>query len=99
MGWLEGRFEEGLITTTLEEGINWARQASMWPMTFGLACGAIEMMAVGCSRYDIDRFGAGAFRATPRQADLMIVAGPVNFKKARRGRGGAKQIAAPPVFP
>src|SRR5581483_2374081 len=75
MGWLEGRFEESVITTTIEQAMNWARESSMWPMTFGLACCAIEMMAVGCSRFDIDRFGAGAFRATPRQADLMIVAG------------------------
>jgi NADH-quinone oxidoreductase subunit B len=82
--WIEGRFEEGLITTTLEQAINWARQASVWPMTFGLACCAIEMMAAGASRYDMDRFGAGAFRATPRQADLMIVAGTVTFKMASR---------------
>ena len=82
MGWLEGRFEESVITTSLEQAINWARESSMWPMTFGLACCAIEMMATGASRFDIDRFGAGAFRATPRQADLMIVAGTVNFKMA-----------------
>jgi NADH-quinone oxidoreductase subunit B len=82
--WIEGRFEEGLITTTLEQAINWARQASIWPMTFGLACCAIEMMAAGASRYDMDRFGAGAFRATPRQSDLMIVAGTVTFKMASR---------------
>src|SRR5262252_10260396 len=82
MGWLEGRFEEGVITTSLEQAINWARESSMWPMTFGLACCAIEMMATGASRYDMDRFGAGAFRATPRQADLMIVAGTVNAKMA-----------------
>jgi NADH-quinone oxidoreductase subunit B len=53
-------------------------------MTFGLACCAIEMMAVGASRFDLDRFGAGAFRATPRQSDLMIVAGTVNYKMASR---------------
>src|SRR5262245_45386657 len=82
--WIEGRFEENVITTTLEQAINWARQASVWPMTFGLACCAIEMMAAGASRYDMDRFGAGAFRATPRQADLMIVAGTVTFKMASR---------------
>src|SRR5437762_3914351 len=87
MGWLEGRFpEENLIVTTLEQGINWARESSMWPMTFGLACCAIEMMATGASRFDMDRFGAGAFRATPRQADLMIVAGTVNYKMASRVR-------------
>src|SRR5882757_9103826 len=75
--WIEGRFEENVITTTVEQAINWARQSSIWPLTFGLACCAIEMMAAGASRFDMDRFGAGAFRATPRQADLMIVAGTV----------------------
>lgn len=84
--WIEGRFEENMILTTVEQAINWARQASIWPMTFGLACCAIEMMATGASRYDMDRFGAGAFRATPRQADLMIVAGPVTYKMASRVR-------------
>lgn len=84
--WIEGRFEENVITTTIEQAINWARQASIWPMTFGLACCAIEMMAAGASRFDMDRFGAGAFRATPRQADLMIVAGTVTYKMASRVR-------------
>jgi len=84
--WIEGRFEENVITTTVEQGINWARQSSIWPMTFGLACCAIEMMATGASRFDMDRFGAGAFRATPRQADLMIVAGTVTYKMASRVR-------------
>src|SRR3974377_988893 len=95
MGWLEGRFEESVMVTTLEQGIAWARESSMWPMTFGLACCAIEMMAVGGPRYDIDRFGAGAFRATPRQADLMVVAGTVNFKMASRVRRLYNQMPAP----
>ena len=82
--WIEGRFEDNLALTTVEQAINWARQSSIWPMTFGLACCAIEMMAAGASRYDMDRFGAGAFRATPRQADLMIVAGTVTYKMASR---------------
>src|SRR5258705_11037478 len=85
MGWLEGfGKEENVITTSLEQAINWARESSMWPMTFGLACCAIEMMATGAARYDLDRFGAGAFRATPRQADVMIVAGTVTIKMASR---------------
>lgn len=84
--WIEGRFEENVIVTSVEQAINWARQSSIWPMTFGLACCAIEMMATGASKYDIDRFGAGAFRATPRQADLMIVAGTVTYKMASRVR-------------
>lgn len=82
--WIEGRLEEGVITTTLEQALNWARQSSIWPMTFGLACCAIEMMATGAGRFDLERFGAGAFRATPRQADLMIVAGTVTYKMASR---------------
>jgi NADH-quinone oxidoreductase subunit B len=84
--WIEARVEENVVTTTVEQAINWARQSSIWPMTFGLACCAIEMMAAGASRYDLDRFGAGAFRATPRQADLMIVAGTVTYKMASRVR-------------
>src|ERR1700735_5662316 len=95
MGWLEGRFEESVITTSIEQAINWARESSMWPMTFGLACCAIEMMATGAWRSDIDRFGAGAFRATPRQADLMIVAGTVNFKMASRVRRLYNQMPDP----
>ena len=95
MGWLEGRFEESVITTTLEQAINWGRESSMWPMTFGLACCAIEMMATGASRFDIDRFGAGAFRASPRQADLMIVAGTVNYKMASRVRRLFNQMPDP----
>ena len=63
MSWIENRFEEGLIVTSLDFAINWGRKNSLWPMTFGLACCAIEMMAVGASRFDLDRFGAGAFRA------------------------------------
>ena len=83
---LENRFEDGFVVTSLDQAIDWARASSLWPLTFGLACCAIEMMAVGGPRYDIDRFGAGAFRATPRQADLMIVAGTVNLKMAERVR-------------
>ena len=84
--WIEGRFDPNVITTSLEQAINWSRQGSLWPMTFGIACCAIEMMGAGAGRYDLDRFGAGAFRASPRQSDLMIVAGTVNYKMASRVR-------------
>jgi NADH-quinone oxidoreductase subunit B len=95
MAWIDGRLEESVVTTTLEQAMNWARESSVWPMTFGLACCAIEMMATGASRYDLDRFGAGAFRATPRQADLMIVAGTVTFKMASRVRRLYNQMPDP----
>ncbi|MEI8375806.1 MAG: NADH-quinone oxidoreductase subunit NuoB [Planctomycetota bacterium] len=84
--WIEGRFDPNVVTTSLEQAINWSRQSSLWPMTFGIACCAIEMMGAGAGRYDLDRFGAGAFRASPRQSDLMIVAGTVNYKMASRVR-------------
>jgi NADH-quinone oxidoreductase subunit B len=82
MGLMEREFEGNLVTTTLDSLVGWARKSSLWPMSFGLACCAIEMMATVSSRYDIDRFGAGVFRASPRQADLMIVAGTVCRKMA-----------------
>jgi NADH-quinone oxidoreductase subunit B len=66
----------------VEEVLNQFRANSLWPMTFGLACCAIEMMAAGASRFDLDRFGSGAFRASPRQSDLMIVAGTISRKMA-----------------
>lgn len=95
MTWLEDRFEENLILSTVEQATNWARQASVWPMTFGIACCAMEMMSTAGSKYDMDRFGAGAFRATPRQADLMIVAGTVTFKMASRVRRLYEQMPDP----
>jgi NADH-quinone oxidoreductase subunit B len=73
-----------VIIVSLDFIINWARRSSLWPMTFGLACCAIEMMATGASRYDLDRFGAGVFRPSPRQSDVMIVAGTVTHKMAPR---------------
>src|SRR5881392_4036462 len=80
--WIEDRFEKNIITTTVDSLFNWARKSALWPMTFGLACCAIEMMATGASRFDMDRFGAGIFRPSPRQSDLMIVAGSVTEKMA-----------------
>ena len=70
------------LTTTVEKMVQWARRSSIWPVTFGLACCAIEMMATSCSRYDIARFGAEVFRGSPRQSDLMIVAGRLSRKMA-----------------
>jgi NADH-quinone oxidoreductase subunit B len=93
--WIEGRFEEHVITTSVEQAINWARQSSLWPLTFGLACCAIEMMATGDPRYDIARFGSEKFSATPRQADLMIVAGTVTYKMASRIRRLYNQMPDP----
>lgn len=95
MGLLENKFDENVLTTRVDWLLNWARLSSIWPMTFGLACCAIEMMAVGAAHHDIDRFGAGAFRATPRQADLMIVAGTVNFKMAERIKRLYEQMPSP----
>jgi NADH-quinone oxidoreductase subunit B len=72
----------GILLTTVEKVVRWARKGSLWPATFGLACCAIEMMATGAGRYDLARFGMEVFRASPRQADLMIVAGRVSQKMA-----------------
>jgi NADH-quinone oxidoreductase subunit B len=71
---------EGLIFTKLDQAVNWARKSSIWPMSFGLACCAIEMMSTAASRYDMARFGQEVFRGSPRQADLMIVSGRVSQK-------------------
>jgi NADH-quinone oxidoreductase subunit B len=72
--------QTGVITTTVGKVIAWGRYSSLWPALFGLACCAIEMMATGAARYDMSRFGCEVFRASPRQADLMIVAGRVSQK-------------------
>ena len=73
---------EEVVTTRMDKVINWARQSSIWPMSFGLACCAIEMMSMSASRFDIARFGAEVFRGSPRQSDLMIIAGRVSQKMA-----------------
>ncbi|OGW90053.1 MAG: NADH-quinone oxidoreductase [Omnitrophica bacterium RIFCSPLOWO2_01_FULL_50_24] len=74
--------KKGIVVTAIQDLYNWGRRSSIWPLQFGLACCAIEMIATACARYDMDRFGAGLFRASPRQADLMIVAGTVTKKMA-----------------
>ena len=91
----EGRYGNNIIITSVDKIFNWARESSLWPMTFGLACCAIEMMATGASRYDLDRFGAGVFRPSPRQSDLMIVAGTVTLKMATRIKRLYEQMPDP----
>ena len=73
---------DGIILTSMDFAVNWVRKNSVWPMTFGLACCAIEMMSMGASRFDIARFGAEVFRQSPRQSDLMVIAGRVSQKMA-----------------
>lgn len=79
---LEEHIPRGVLLTTVDWAVNWARKSSVWPMSFGLACCAIEMMSTAASRFDIARFGMEIFRASPRQADLLIVSGRVSNKMA-----------------
>ena len=82
MSILENKFEENVLVTSVDSLFNWARGNSLWPLTFGLACCAIEMIASSAARFDIARFGAEVFRPSPRQSDLMLVAGTVTLKMA-----------------
>lgn len=82
MSFLQNQFEKNVLVTSVDYVFNWARQSSIWPLTFGLACCAIEMIASSAARFDIARFGAEVFRPSPRQADLMIVSGTVTLKMA-----------------
>ena len=92
---LEAHLPSGILLTNVEKFIGWSRAGSLWPATFGLACCAIEMMATGAAHYDLSRFGMEVFRASPRQADLMIVAGRVAQKMAPVVRNLYDQMADP----
>jgi NADH-quinone oxidoreductase subunit B len=92
---LEEKLPSGILLSSVEHFVNWSRKSSLWPATFGLACCAIEMMATGAGRYDLARFGMEVFRASPRQADLMIVAGRVSQKMAPVVRQIYDQMAEP----
>ena len=87
--------KKGIFITPLQDLYNWGRRSSIWPLQFGLACCAIEMIATACARYDMDRFGAGLFRPSPRQADLMIVSGTVTKKMAPQVVRLYNQMAEP----
>lgn len=80
--YLQNQFEQNFLTTSVDYVFNWARKSALWPLSFGLACCAMEMIASSTGRFDIARFGAEVFRPSPRQADLMIVAGTVTLKMA-----------------
>jgi NADH-quinone oxidoreductase subunit B len=90
----DGLKNEGFFVTTMNDLVGWARSGSMWPMTFGLACCAVEMMHAAASRYDLDRFGV-VFRPSPRQSDVMIVAGTLCNKMAPAFRKVYDQMAEP----
>lgn len=92
---IEEVFKRGIILTNVEKVLNWGRGNSFWPLSFGLACCAFEMMSSGQSRFDLARFGYEAFRPSPRQADLMIVAGTITKKMAPAVRRIYEQMAEP----
>ena len=92
---IEGVFKEGFVTTSYDKVVNWAKTGSVWPMTFGLASCAVEMMHAAAARYDISRFGAEVFRPSPRQSDLIIVAGTLTNKMAPAFRKVYDQMAEP----
>ena len=95
VGLIENAFPDNVLTTTVDALIGWGRKNSLWPMQFGLACCAIEMMAVVDSRHDMARFGAEVFRGSPRQCDMMLVAGTVTEKMAPLVRGVFEAMPEP----
>ena len=92
---IDEKLDKNVIVTSIDAVANWARASSLWPMTFGLACCAIEFMATAASNYDLDRFGAGVPRASPRQSDLMIISGTVTLKMATRIKRLYEQMPEP----
>jgi NADH-quinone oxidoreductase subunit B len=89
------KLDKNILVTSIDAVANWARASSLWPMTFGLACCAIEFMATAASNFDLDRFGAGVPRATPRQSDLIIISGTVTLKMATRIKRLYEQMPEP----
>jgi NADH-quinone oxidoreductase subunit B len=92
---VEGVLQKGYVLAKADDVVNYIRTGSLWPMTFGLACCAVEMMHAAASRYDLDRFGAGVFRPSPRQSDVMIVAGTLVNKMAPALRKVYDQMPEP----
>lgn len=92
---VDPELEQSVILTKIDWLKDWGRRNALWPMAFGLACCAMEMMATAATKYDLDRFGSGVFRASPRQADLMIVAGTVTHKMAPRVKRLYEQMPDP----
>lgn len=95
VAWLGEELSKGLLITSLDALLNWGRRSSVWPLGFGLACCAMEMVATGASRFDLSRFGMEVFRPSPRQADLMVVAGTVTWKMAPYVKRIYEQMAEP----
>ena len=94
-GWIEEDIRRNVLVTTVDSVINWSRRASLWPVNFGLACCAFEMIATASSRFDISRFGMEIFRPSPRQADLLIVSGTLTWKMAPALKRIYEQMAEP----
>ena len=95
MGLEEKLSKDGFVTAKLDDLIQWSRKNSLWPMPMGISCCAIEMMAVAAARFDISRFGSEVFRFSPRQSDVMIVAGTTTYKMAKVVRKIYDQMAEP----